>query len=366
MDLSSNIFRFVIGEPRAQIYGYDDTIRISIQEFTSQNGFIGQSNNMSTMSTFTTTVGNSSNMSTFTTTTMEHSSNISTSFMTGYMLHPATSSNSLLYTTITEQFVVPGFARTHDESWSSNSLLNSSNASLPVQWNTLGTWSPNSPRIGLRIVVPLITGSSEPLTNTHTHTHTNNQDMQDENLNEDTDENQNEDEENITAPCPVCNTMMSVTDLFIHMLYEHPDFLAVWSSVNNWESDADADDGDTYAFLSRYCEQMGDHLVGVTDIDAVAPFYTINADQQANDRCVICLDTFDDIANDYSISYFRKLKNCGHVYCVDCIEKWLSCHKNCPICKNDLQSDVEPHNEHGHDYDDDEDYEDDDDDDDDD
>lgn len=44
------------------------------------------------------------------------------------------------------------------------------------------------------------------------------------------------------------------------------------------------------------------------------------------EKCAICLDEkrMDDMA---------KLDGCCHVYCVDCIEKWVERESSCPLCK---------------------------------
>ena len=48
--------------------------------------------------------------------------------------------------------------------------------------------------------------------------------------------------------------------------------------------------------------------------------------QQMNDNCPICLDTFKQ---PYSIG-------CSHLFCKNCINKWLEVKNTCPVCRNDF------------------------------
>ncbi|GAB2291656.1 hypothetical protein Dimus_025912 [Dionaea muscipula] len=44
-------------------------------------------------------------------------------------------------------------------------------------------------------------------------------------------------------------------------------------------------------------------------------------------ECAICLTEFSDG------NLLRLLPQCGHVFHVDCIDKWLGCHSSCPSCR---------------------------------
>ncbi|CAN6461091.1 unnamed protein product [Victoria cruziana] len=54
-----------------------------------------------------------------------------------------------------------------------------------------------------------------------------------------------------------------------------------------------------------------------------------------NLECAICLSEFDEE------DVFRLLPTCGHGFHPDCIDVWLSSHCTCPICRRNLDSDVE-------------------------
>lgn len=48
------------------------------------------------------------------------------------------------------------------------------------------------------------------------------------------------------------------------------------------------------------------------------------------EKCAICLDEKD-------LSSMAKLDACCHVYCVDCIEKWVERESSCPQCKSRIK-----------------------------
>lgn len=71
---------------------------------------------------------------------------------------------------------------------------------------------------------------------------------------------------------------------------------------------------------------LGNVEVGVENIDKISTLIN-NTDIDQNVDCNICLDT---------IKQPRKLL-CNHVFCDGCISTWLSKHKNCPVCRIDLE-----------------------------
>ncbi|XP_059302112.1 putative RING-H2 finger protein ATL36 [Lycium ferocissimum] len=48
-------------------------------------------------------------------------------------------------------------------------------------------------------------------------------------------------------------------------------------------------------------------------------------------ECPICLGLFRDD------EMVKLLPDCHHTYHAECIDKWLSCHSNCPLCRASLQ-----------------------------
>jgi len=51
-----------------------------------------------------------------------------------------------------------------------------------------------------------------------------------------------------------------------------------------------------------------------------------------NPTCSICLDDFSDLSS------VVKTKACGHYFCKKCLQNWLQVNRNCPLCRQDLDS----------------------------
>jgi hypothetical protein len=91
----------------------------------------------------------------------------------------------------------------------------------------------------------------------------------------------------------------------------------------------------TYEQLTELCARIGDHKVGVSNIDACAPA-TVRMKKTMREeiKCPICLE------NILSALYVRKINKCRHEYCGPCIEKWLKENKTCPICKVNVEENL--------------------------
>ena len=88
----------------------------------------------------------------------------------------------------------------------------------------------------------------------------------------------------------------------------------------------------TYEQLSELCERIGNHKVGVNNIDKCVPA-TVRMKKTMREevKCPICLD------NVLSALYVRQVNKCRHEFCGPCIEKWLKENKTCPICKVNVE-----------------------------
>ena len=144
------------------------------------------------------------------------------------------------------------------------------------------------------------------------------------------------------TPCPVCNQRVELFDLFLHLYYDHQDFLAIWIAVQNplatpeelttifnmlnYQPEPDPPD-DTYEYYSELCDQLGRHVV-TTLPDTVSTIVTAPSDTMA--ACSICLESFGRDA-----LVVRRLNVCQHEFCAECIETWLGLSKLCPNCKTD-------------------------------
>lgn len=139
--------------------------------------------------------------------------------------------------------------------------------------------------------------------------------------------------------CPVCEQHVPADEFLLHAMYQHPQFFVVWASfsmptfipsLTSFVDDDSADIDDmSYEELLQLCDSIGYHTIGVNDIEKVTQ--TCVKTSLDNDwTCPICLEPSceDDV--------YRKITKCGHVFCAECIHKWLRSHKTCPVCKQDV------------------------------
>lgn len=77
-------------------------------------------------------------------------------------------------------------------------------------------------------------------------------------------------------------------------------------------------------------ELMGRVEVGLTSEEFELVTKLINKEECKDDRCPICLENYEEK------EFIRKIK-CSHIFCEECILKWLSKHKKCPCCQIDLE-----------------------------
>ena len=98
----------------------------------------------------------------------------------------------------------------------------------------------------------------------------------------------------------------------------------------------------------------GDVKIGVKDFNKIIE--PLKEDEiNDDDECSICFDNLKDIinninnqSNQINQSNIRTKLNipvkttCGHKYCRDCLYKWLSKNKNCPVCNNRFEEDDKP------------------------
>lgn len=50
----------------------------------------------------------------------------------------------------------------------------------------------------------------------------------------------------------------------------------------------------------------------------------------SQESCSICL-------NNYSVGQNVYHTHCNHYFCITCLNKWLECKTNCPICRKEIQ-----------------------------
>ena len=84
----------------------------------------------------------------------------------------------------------------------------------------------------------------------------------------------------------------------------------------------------------------GDVKIGVKDFNKI--IIPLKYDEiKDNDICNICLDNLKEILNNEEKNAVKiniPVKTiCNHLYCRDCIFKWLSKNKTCPVCKHEFE-----------------------------
>jgi|Laugresbdmm110sd_1035091.scaffolds.fasta_scaffold18604_3 hypothetical protein len=82
-----------------------------------------------------------------------------------------------------------------------------------------------------------------------------------------------------------------------------------------------------YEALLNICETIGDHAVGVENIDEVAPLMDKN---EYEGSCPICLELLADC------DHARQIAHCKHIFCGTCLAQWLAVKKWCPLCKTEV------------------------------
>lgn len=143
--------------------------------------------------------------------------------------------------------------------------------------------------------------------------------------------------------CYLCNENVLTDEYLYHLMQYHPITLSVMYSLYfpdietneivptllNTALDSIIDRMD-YGSLQELCDMIGYHKVGIQDITTVSTIKD-KTDLSEDDTCPICMDILHEKETIYTMNV------CSHSYCKECIEKWVSENKTCPICKTDLQ-----------------------------
>lgn len=59
-------------------------------------------------------------------------------------------------------------------------------------------------------------------------------------------------------------------------------------------------------------------------------------DDSSSVECAVCLSVLEDQEK------ARLLPNCNHTFHAECIDKWLSSHSTCPICRSEAEPRIQP------------------------
>jgi hypothetical protein len=118
--------------------------------------------------------------------------------------------------------------------------------------------------------------------------------------------------------------------------------------------------GNPYDLISRYMQEISDRINEMTtmhsdisapdapltldELEAVAPLRCkgISSSDPTEvfstpDDCSICLQEFN-------VSQLHRMLRCRHSFHTDCVDRWLSSHRVCPICRSSIYGDEDVEN----------------------
>jgi len=119
-------------------------------------------------------------------------------------------------------------------------------------------------------------------------------------------------------------------------------------NIGNLHNLTNENNNTEYDFNLLIQELMGGNVnIGVKDFNKIiTPLKYDEIDD--DDECSICFDNLKNIMKNINNQSNLRTKinipiktTCGHKYCRDCLYKWLSKNKNCPVCNNRFEEDNE-------------------------
>lgn len=144
--------------------------------------------------------------------------------------------------------------------------------------------------------------------------------------------------------CHLCNRVTEEEFYIDHLYRHHPTTLFVMYAMNispqrmsyintfPFYMDEEHDDDGEYESLVALCNEIGDHKIGIEDINTVSTIIE-KTNVTAQDTCPICIEPFIEKEDDIC-----SLNICNHMYCRECIAIWCHENKKCPVCKIDVAS----------------------------
>jgi len=143
--------------------------------------------------------------------------------------------------------------------------------------------------------------------------------------------------------CPICSVEKTTEQMFMHLLLFHPQMILALTTlyedpinIENYVLNAfdqeDPFEDASYEELTQLCDRIGYVKINLSneEIDRYAPITIVCKNDERDDTdCTICLEKLYTKIN-------RKIVNCKHIFCKDCIEKWFKEKSCCPICKQDI------------------------------
>ena len=119
-------------------------------------------------------------------------------------------------------------------------------------------------------------------------------------------------------------------------------------NIGNLHNLTNENNNTEYDFNLLIQELMGGNVnIGVKDFNKIITPLNVE-DINDDDECSICFDNLKNIMKNINNQSNLRTKinipvrtTCGHKYCRDCLYKWLSQNKNCPVCNNRFEEDNE-------------------------
>ncbi len=85
---------------------------------------------------------------------------------------------------------------------------------------------------------------------------------------------------------------------------------------------------------------LEDVSVSIGDINKVTKIIEYNDIENKEDECIICTDTYSSSLQTASSNNSNKIFRvtlCNHIFCDECISRWLSISKKCALCNVNLE-----------------------------
>lgn len=143
-------------------------------------------------------------------------------------------------------------------------------------------------------------------------------------------------EESVLIPCELCEELVHLHEFEHHMNICTIQFnmLRQIMIMEYYRASISNPEDDEYHMNLRIADALGDVVISVDDIDRAAPLCKATDKTEADVMCAICQEEFDKETKETSHRPLR-MTTCKHTFCAECIERWLSRSRRCPVCMRD-------------------------------
>lgn len=152
-------------------------------------------------------------------------------------------------------------------------------------------------------------------------------------------------------PCEICNDFINISNYSLHISH-HQNYINFESLIRyeltpnirrgrtrisngiltNFLRDNLLNENiDDYEYNLNLCDAIGKVEKGISNIELISDLIVSKEKNLLKDnKCPICIEMLIEKKK------LRKLK-CSHIFCHNCIKKWLNTSKKCPICNINLE-----------------------------